>query len=200
MFTGLIQHIGTIRRTDRVGGDLRLRVETEESYLDGVENGASIAVSGPCLTAVDIGQGHFSADVSVETLDKTTLGGWRPGRRVNLEKSLRPDSPLGGHFVTGHVDGPGRLVSRRRDARSERMRFEVPASVQPLVAEKGSIAIEGVSLTINAVAGRCVDVNIVPHTLEVTTLGELRPGDRVNVEADLLARYVARLHAVEWAP
>ncbi|MDX1568927.1 MAG: riboflavin synthase [Xanthomonadales bacterium] len=197
MFTGLIQHIGTIKRADRVGGDLRLQIDAGEDYLQGVESGASIAVSGPCLTAVDITRGHFSADVSVETLDKTTLAAWRAGRRVNLEKSLRPDSPLGGHFVTGHVDGPGRLVSRRRDARSERMRFEVPESIEALVAEKGSIAIEGVSLTINAVAGRCVDVNIVPHTLEATTLGELRPGDRVNIEADLLARYVARLHAVE---
>ncbi len=196
MFTGIIQTVGRVSRLDRTGGDVRLTIEATEPFLEGVKLGDSIAIAGACMTAVVLDGPRFAADVSRESLDKTTLGRLRPGSAVNLEKALCAGDPLGGHFVTGHVDGVGRLVDRRPDGRSVRMRFEVPAALEALMADKGSVAIEGVSLTVNRARGRIVEINLVPHTLQETTLDGLAGGDPVNVEADLLARYLARMHEV----
>ena len=196
MFTGIVQDIGRIvSRTPR-GGDLRLRIAVGRLPLAGVRAGDSIAVSGVCLTVLDIDDaGAFSADVSNETLSLTTLGELEDGSTVNLEPSLRAGDPLGGHLVSGHVDGIGRLVSLAQDARSWRMRFETPKALARYVARKGSIAIDGVSLTVNEVEGCEFGVNIIPHTFEVTTLGGVAPGRRVNLEIDPIARYVERLIA-----
>ena len=197
MFTGIIQQLGRIERHEPRSGDVRLVVDTgSPAFLDHVQVGDSIAVNGTCLTAVELDGTRFAADVSRETLDLTTLGSLAPGTSVNLEKSLTPASPLGGHFVTGHVDGVGELVSLQPDARSTRLRFEVPAGLEALVAAKGSIAIDGVSLTVNAIEGRLTEVNIVPHTAAHTNLGSLQPGAAVNIEVDLLARYLARLVSI----
>jgi riboflavin synthase len=195
VFTGIVQDIGRIvSRTPR-GGDVRLRIAVGRLPLAGVRAGDSIAVSGVCLTVLDIDAGAFSADVSNETLSLTTLGELEDGSTVNLEPSLRAGDPLGGHLVSGHVDGIGRLVSLAQDARSWRMRFETPPALARYVARKGSIAIDGVSLTVNEVEGREFGVNIIPHTFEVTTLGSVVPGRRVNLEIDPIARYVERLIA-----
>ena len=195
MFTGIVQDIGRIvSRTPR-GGDVRLRIAVGRLPLAGVRAGDSIAVSGVCLTVLDIDAGAFSADVSNETLSLTTLGELEDGSTVNLEPSLRAGDPLGGHLVSGHVDGIGRLVSLAQDARSWRMRFETPPALARYVARKGSIAIDGVSLTVNEVEGCEFGVNIIPHTFEVTTLGSVVPGRRVNLEIDPIARYVERLIA-----
>jgi riboflavin synthase len=195
VFTGIVQDIGRIvSRTPR-GGDVRLRIAVGRLPLAGVRAGDSIAVSGVCLTVLDIDAGAFSADVSNETLSLTTLGELEDGSTVNLEPSLRAGDPLGGHLVSGHVDGIGRLVSLAQDARSWRMRFETPPPLARYVARKGSIAIDGVSLTVNEVEGCEFGVNIIPHTFEVTTLGSVVPGRRVNLEIDPIARYVERLIA-----
>jgi riboflavin synthase len=195
VFTGIVQDIGRIvSRTPR-GGDVRLRIAVGRLPLAGVRAGDSIAVSGVCLTVLDIDAGAFSADVSNETLSLTTLGELEDGSTVNLEPSLRAGDPLGGHLVSGHVDGIGRLVSLAQDARSWRMRFETPPALARYVARKGSIAIDGVSLTVNEVEGCEFGVNIIPHTFEVTTLGSVVPGRRVNLEIDPIARYVERLIA-----
>lgn len=193
MFTGIIQAVGELREQRPVGGDVRLTIGAPDGFFAGVRRGDSIAVSGACLTAVELGDDLFAADVSRETLARTTLGRLRPGSKVNLEKALAVGEPLGGHFVTGHVDGVGRLVGRRPDGRSVRMRFELPDGLERFVAGKGSIAIEGVSLTVNDVEGRSVAINLVPHTLAWTNLEALAEGDPVNVEIDLLARYLARM-------
>jgi riboflavin synthase len=195
VFTGIVQDIGRIvSRTPR-GGDVRLQIAVGRLPLAGVRAGDSIAVSGVCLTVLDIDAGAFSADVSNETLSLTTLGELQDGSTVNLEPSLRAGDPLGGHLVSGHVDGIGRLVSLAQDARSWRMRFETPPALARYVARKGSIAIDGVSLTVNEVEGCEFGVNIIPHTFEVTTLGSVAPGRRVNLEIDPIARYVERLIA-----
>jgi riboflavin synthase len=193
VFTGLVQAVGTLVGIERVGGDARLRVHAGKLPLADAKLGDSIAVNGVCLTAVELTEQGFSADVSAETLSKTTLGGWQAGARVNLELALLPTTRLGGHLVSGHVDGVGRLLDTRPDARSWRLRFEAPAELARYIAAKGSICVNGVSLTVNSVAGRTFEVNIVPHTLDETTLGELKPGDGVNLEVDLLARYLERL-------
>lgn len=193
MFTGIILAVGSIAGIEPVGGDMRLRVHTGSLDLTDSRLGDSIAVSGVCLTAVELTANGFAADVSGETLSCTTLGGLRPGARVNLELALTPSTRLGGHLVSGHVDGVGRLLDRRADGRSQRLHFEAPASLAKYIAGKGSICINGVSLTVNGVDGGCFDVNVVPHTLDQTTLGELAPGDDVNLEVDLLARYLERL-------
>ncbi|HQR49540.1 MAG TPA: riboflavin synthase [Steroidobacteraceae bacterium] len=193
MFTGIVQGVGRIRSVEPRGGDVTLWVETGPVALDDVAAGGSIAVSGACLTATRL-EGHaFAADVSRETLMLTTLGEAAAGRRVNIEKALAAGQPLGGHYVTGHVDGIGRVVSRHDDARSVRMEFEVPAELARYVARKGSVCVDGVSLTVNGVAGRRFDVNLVPHTLELTTLGDLRAGAAVNIEVDIIARYLERM-------
>lgn len=193
MFTGIIQAIGKISTLERRGGDARLCVATGGLDLADVKLGDSIAVSGVCLTVVELSANDFVADVSGETLTRTTLGSLKPGAAVNLEKALLPTTRLGGHLVSGHVDGVGKVRDRRQDARSVRFRVAVPRELEKYIAEKGSVCINGVSLTVNAVRDAEFEVNIVPHTLAETTLGELAAGDAVNIEVDLLARYLERL-------
>jgi riboflavin synthase len=193
MFTGIVQGVGTVRSIEPCGGDFTLVFDTGEVALAGIELGGSIAVSGVCLTATRFDTASFAADVSRETLSLTTLGDWVVGTRVNLEKALLAGQALGGHYVTGHVDGVGRLLSCHDDARSVRMEFQVPSELARYVARKGSICIDGVSLTVNGATGDRFDVNLVPHTLEVTTLRDLRAGSRVNLEVDIIARYVERM-------
>jgi riboflavin synthase len=193
MFTGIVQGVGTVRAIEPRGGDVTLVFDTAGVSLADIELGGSVAVSGVCLTATRFDSSSFAADVSRETLSLTTLGDWVVGSRVNLEKALRAGQALGGHYVTGHVDGVGELVSRHDDARSVRMEFRVPRELARYVARKGSICIDGVSLTVNGARGDRFDVNLVPHTLEVTTLGGLQPGSRVNLEVDIIARYVERM-------
>ena len=193
MFTGIVQGVGTVRALEPRGGDVRLVIDTGDVSLAGIELGGSIACSGVCLTAIEFDASSFAADVSRETLTLTTLGDWVVGSRVNLEKALLAGQALGGHYVTGHVDGVGQVVSRHDDARSVRMEFVVPHELAKFVARKGSICIDGVSLTVNGAEGDRFDVNLVPHTLEVTALGGLRAGSRVNLEVDIIARYVERM-------
>ena len=193
MFTGIVQAVGTVERLQSVGGDTRLGVRCGGLALDDVAIGDSISVSGVCLTVVELSTSGFAADVSVETLSRTTLGALRAGSAVNLEKSLRLSDRLGGHLVSGHVDGVARVVSAEADARSQRWLFEIDPALARYVAVKGSICIDGVSLTVNEVAANRFGVNLIPHTIEVTTFRDKRAGDAVNVEVDLVARYVERL-------
>jgi riboflavin synthase len=194
MFTGLIEAQGRILSTETVGGDRRMVFEAP-GYLTGVNLGDSISVNGICLTAAALDGDRFTADLSAETLSLTTAGFWKPGRGVNLERALSLQKPLGGHLVSGHVDGIGRLLQKHEDARSWRMIFEAPVDLSRYIAGKGSICIDGVSLTVNEVEGQRFGVNIIPHTLEHTTLGSLASGDPVNLEVDLIARYLERLLA-----
>ena len=193
MFTGLVQGIGRVRAIEPRDGDVTLVFDTGDVPLDDLERGGSVAVSGVCLTATSLEQSSFAADVSRETLSLTTLGEWQIGTRVNLEKALRAGQALGGHYVTGHVDGVGHVLARHDDGRSVRMEFGVPPELARYVARKGSICIDGVSLTVNGAEGDRFDVNLVPHTLEVTTLGQLQSGSRVNLEVDIIARYLERM-------
>lgn len=193
MFTGIIQSVGTVRRLEPRGGDVRISIATGKLPMADVALGDSIAVNGVCLTAVDLGSDSFSADCSRETLSLTTLGDLVPGSPVNLEKALTLAAPLGGHLVSGHVDGVGRVLERREDARSWRLRIEAPGDLARYIAHKGSICVDGVSLTVNRVDGPCFDLNIVPHTLEETLIVHYQPGTRVNLEVDLIARYLERL-------
>jgi riboflavin synthase len=193
MFTGIIQSVGQIRRLEPRGGDVRLTIATGKLPLADVALGDSIAVNGVCLTAVALAPDAFSADVSRETLSLTTLGDLAPGSPVNLEKALTLATPLGGHLVSGHVDGVGRVLERREDARSWRLRIEAPAELARYIAHKGSICVDGVSLTVNAVDGASFDLNIVPHTLDETIIVHYQAGTRVNLEVDLIARYLERL-------
>jgi len=195
MFTGIVQGVGRIRSVEPHGGDATLWIATGDVSLADVAIGGSIAVNGCCLTAVRLEPDAFAADLSRETLSLTTAGEWSPGTPVNLEKALTAGQALGGHYVTGHVDGVGRVIARHDDARSVRVEFEVPAELARYVARKGSICVDGVSLTVNGVAGTRFDVNLVPHTLEMTILGGYRPGTRVNLEVDIIARYLERLVA-----
>ena len=193
MFTGIIHAIGHVAASELRGGDRRLLIDAEALALDDVSEGDSIAVAGVCLTALDITAATFAADVSVETLGLTTLGALKPGDAVNLEKALRLSDRLGGHLVAGHVDGIGRVVAVHGDARSQRWTFEVPPALARYIAVKGSVCIDGVSLTVNEVDGARFGVNLIPHTQAVTTFGMRRAGDRVNIEVDLMARYAERL-------
>lgn len=197
MFTGIVEALGRIEGIEAVGGDRRLSIVTAGGYLDGLQPGDSVAVSGVCLTAVRILPRGFTADVSVETLQATTAGRWQAGTAVNLERALTPATPLGGHLMSGHVDGVGRLLELREEARSRRLVFEAPPGLARYVARKGSIAIDGVSLTVNEVedtpSGGRFGVNIIPQTWSHTTLGALAPGAEVNLEVDLIARYLERL-------
>ena len=193
MFTGIVQGVGTVvARTPRAG-DVELVIDAGALALGDVAVGDSIAVAGACLTATRVAGARFAADVSNETLARTTLGRLVPGGRVNLEKALRAGEALGGHYVTGHVDGLARLVSMHDDGRSLRLVFEVPVELARYVAPKGSATLTGVSLTVNEVEGRRFGVNLIPHTRAVTTLGALAVGDEVNLEIDVIARYVERL-------
>jgi len=193
MFTGIVTGMGRIAARDAGNGDITLAISTEQVDLTATRVGDSIAVSGVCLTITQLDGHRFSADVSRETLALTTLGDLEVGHLVNLELALKAGDALGGHLVTGHVDGLATLRGRHADARSERYEFEVPAALARYVARKGSVCLDGVSLTVNEVSGSRFDVNLIPHTQEVTTLGQLRPGARLNLEVDLIARYVERL-------
>lgn len=193
MFTGIIAATGTIARIQPVGGDWRLTIHSDKLDLGSVQLGDSIAVSGVCLTAIALSPGSFSADVSRETLACTTMQHWREGDLVNLELAMQPQSRLGGHIVSGHVDGVGELVSRATDARSERLTFRVPSELSRYIAHKGSVCLDGVSLTVNEVDGDMFGVNIIPHTAERTTMHLFNKGRPVNVEVDVIARYLERL-------
>jgi riboflavin synthase len=193
MFTGIIQAIGQLRRLEPRGGDVRLTVATGKLGLGGVNLGDSIAVNGVCLTAVALNGAEFSADVSRETLSLTTLGALKAGSPVNLEKALTLATPLGGHLVSGHVDGVGEVLERHDDGRSWRLSLQAPAELAKYIAHKGSICVDGTSLTVNAVDGRVFELNIVPHTLVETIIGGYGPGTKVNLEVDLIARYLERL-------
>lgn len=193
MFTGIIAGTGTIASIRNSGGDWRIRISSEQLDFSDVATGDSIAVSGVCLTALEVTQHGFDADVSRETLACTTLKGWKSGELVNLEKALTPQSRLGGHIVSGHVDGIAELVSRAPDARSERLVFRVPHELARYIAHKGSVCLDGVSLTVNEVGGDTFGVNIIPHTAERTTLHLYKPGRKVNMEVDVISRYLERL-------
>ena len=193
MFTGIIMGTGRIVAIEEKGGDLELAIDATAIDAARMNLGDSISVQGVCLTVTRRKGTAFHADVSRETMSKTTLGALRPGSRVNLEPSLRAGDALGGHMVSGHVDAVGRLASAHQDARSWRLEFELPEALMRFVPPKGSICIDGVSLTVNQATGRRFDVNIIPHTREVTTLGELSPGAGVNIEIDVIARYLDRL-------
>jgi len=193
MFTGIIKAKGSIGAIEKRGGDVRLRVTTPDLPWSEYEIGDSIAVNGVCLTAVRLLDNGFDTDVSVETLDVTTLKQLAVGDAVNLEPALRVGDALGGHLVSGHVDGIGRMTARADDARSIRMTFEVPDGLSRYIAKKGSICVDGVSLTINEVSGNTFGLNIIPHTAEATTMGAYEAGTAVNIEVDLLARYIERM-------
>jgi len=193
MFTGIIQAIGQVQTLAPRDGDVRLTLSTGKLPLAGVIPGDSIAVNGVCLTAIVLNGASFAADVSRETLSLTTLGELMPGSRVNLEKALTLAMPLGGHLVSGHVDGVGEILERRQDGRSWRFSLQAPPSLARYIAQKGSICVDGTSLTVNAVRGARFELNIVPHTLEETIFGDYQPGTRVNLEVDLIARYLERL-------
>jgi len=193
MFTGIVQDVGRVLMHESRGGDVRLTIGAERLDLSRSTLGDSVAVAGVCLTLVALEPRAFSADVSRETLALTTIGSWQVGRRVNLEPALRAGEALGGHLLAGHVDGVAEVTARDGDARSVRLRLRVPAPLARYIARKGSVALDGVSLTVNAVEDAQFEINLVPHTLVVTTLNELEIGSRVNIEVDLLARYVERL-------
>jgi len=195
MFTGIVSDVGEVRHIEK-RGDTHISVATRFD-VSNIAIGASIACAGVCLTLVDKGGANdrwFAVTASAETLAKTTLGEWRPGHRVNLERPLRVGDELGGHIVTGHVDGTAEIVSVAVEGESVRMSLDVPSALAAYMVAKGSVALDGVSLTVNEVEATRFGVNLIPHTLRATTFGDARPGARVNLEVDLLARYVARLN------
>ena len=191
MFTGIVTDIGEVREVVDEG-DRRFSIATSYDTA-AIAEGASIACAGVCLTVVAKRSGHFTATVSAETLARTTLGQWRPGKRVNLERSLRVGDELGGHLVTGHIDGVATVTDVRPEGASRRLTVKTPAGLAAFIAEKGSVALDGVSLTVNETADTHFGVNVIPHTLSQTTLGLVAKGDRLNLEIDILARYVQRL-------
>lgn len=191
MFTGIVTDMGRVRKVEQTARDRRYEIETAWDTA-GIDLGASVSHAGCCLTVTEKGPGWFAVEVSGETLSKTTLGDWKAGDRVNLERASRLGDELGGHIVSGHVDGLGRVLSVTPEGGSRRIEIEAPAPLHRYIAAKGSITVDGVSLTVNAVDGRTFGVNIIPHTWENTTLGELKAGDPVNLEIDMLARYLAR--------
>ena len=197
MFTGIVTDVGEVISLEQAG-DLTARIATAYD-IGSIDIGASIACEGICLTVVALGsepKNWFEVQVSAESVSKTNLGGWHVGKRVNLERALKVGDELGGHIVSGHVDGVARLVSQTDEGDSTRMTFEVPDTLARFIAPKGSVALNGTSLTVNEVEGTTFGVNIIPHTKTVTTWGEARDGDEINLEIDTLARYVARLQ--EW--
>lgn len=191
MFTGIVTDVGRVRSVRETNRDRRYEIETTYDVA-GIDLGASISHAGCCLTVVEKGQGWFAVEVSHETLSKTTLDRWAAGHRVNLERAARLGDEMGGHFVSGHVDGVGEVLSVEPDGGSHRIRIRAPRPLHRLIAAKGSITVEGVSLTVNAVEDDVFGINLIPHTWEVTTLGEMKPGYLVNLEIDMLARYLAR--------
>jgi len=193
MFTGIIQAVGNIQTREIREGDARLMVNTGSLNMASVSLGDSIAVNGVCLTAVEYSEHSFSADVSSESLSRTTLGDLKPGSKVNLEMAVTPTTLLGGHLVSGHVDGVGEVIKRWSDARSERFIIRAPDGIAKYIAEKGSICVDGISLTVNSIAACEFELNIVPHTLDSTTMDEYKVGQHVNLEVDIIARYLERL-------
>lgn len=191
MFTGIITDIGTITQLDQQG-DLRARIRTGYDTVR-IDMGASIASDGVCLTVVDLGPDWYDVQISAETVSKTNLSDWSTGKRVNLERALRVGDELGGHIVSGHVDGVAEVLSVQDDGDSTRVMLRAPAALARFIAPKGSVALNGTSLTVNEVEGRDFGINFIPHTKAVTTWGDVAEGDRVNLEIDTLARYVARL-------
>lgn len=196
MFTGIVADVGEVLSIGALEAGVRLRIATSFDP-GGIALGASIACSGPCLTVLERGlndgRGFFDIDASTETLDRTTIGSWAPGTRINLERALKLGEELGGHMVTGHVDGVATIVERRDEGGMARFAFQAPPNLARYIAEKGSVCLDGTSLTVNGVDGARFDVMIIPHTLAVTTWGERQAGDRVNLEVDLFARYLERL-------
>lgn len=193
MFTGIIQSVGQVAALEPKGEDLRLRVRSGKLDLANVQIGDSIATSGVCLTVIELPGDGFWADVSGATLACTGIGSLKVGDRVNLEKALTPATPLGGHLVSGHVDGIGEVLARRNDGRSVRFRMRAPDGLAKYIAAKGSVCVDGISLTVNAVEGPEFELNVVPHTLEETSMGEFQPGRTFNLEVDIIARYLERL-------
>ncbi len=193
MFTGIIEAVGTIARLQEKGGDLRMRIDSGTLSLDDVKLGDSIATNGVCLTVTGLTSHGYWADVSRETLNSSSLGELSLGAAVNLEKAMLANSRFGGHMVSGHVDGVGTVIAIRDEGRSYRYRIEAPAELTRYIANKGSITVDGVSLTVNALEDRCFELNIVPHTAEHTIIKQYRSGSRVNLEVDLVARYLERL-------
>jgi len=193
MFTGIIESVGTLAQRDTRGGDARLRIAVGMLPFADATLGESISVNGVCLTVVAFDAHHFEADASTETLALTTLGALREGAALNLERAMRPSDRLGGHLVSGHVDGVGRVLDVHDDARAQRWRFAMPAALAKYVAHKGSICVDGVSLTVNAVDEEAFEVALVPHTVAHTAFAATAVGDAVNLEVDLVARYLERL-------
>lgn len=193
MFTGIVEAVGEVAACEEKGGDLRLRIKTNDLDMSDIALGDSISTNGVCLTVVELPGDGYVADVSAETLSLTTVGDWSVGTKVNLEKALTPQTRMGGHMVSGHVDGIGEVVSRHPDARSERFRLRAPRELAKYIAHKGSITVDGTSLTVNKVEGAEFELNIVPHTLEKTVMDTYKAGTRVNLEVDLIARYLERL-------
>ena len=191
MFTGIVTDVGRVRSVRQTNRDRRYEIETAYDVAS-IDMGASISHAGCCLTVVEKGEGWFAVEVSAETLALTTLGQWEEGRRVNLERAARLGDEMGGHVVSGHVDGVGEVLSIEPEGGSHRYRIRAPRPLHRLIAPKGSISVEGVSLTVNEVEDDVFGLNIIPHTWDVTTLGELKPGSKVNLEIDMLARYLAR--------
>jgi riboflavin synthase len=193
MFTGIIEAVGAVKRIEPMGGDLRFVIDGGSLDMSDVQLGDSIAVNGVCLTVIESGPDSFSADVSNETISLTSLKGLKAGSAVNLEKAMLPTTRMGGHLVSGHVDGLGTVVNKSEDARSIRLEVEVPAALKKYIAVKGSICIDGTSLTVNSVDNRIVGLNIVPHTQERTVIQHYAKGAKVNLEVDLVARYLETL-------
>ncbi len=193
MFTGIISAIGDIASLEERGGDVRLTIRSGNLNLTDVQLGDSIACNGACLTAVELTGEGFVADVSVETLNLTTIGNWQTGSRINMEKAMQATDRFGGHIVSGHVDGIGEVVALEEDARSWRFRLRAPREIAKYIAHKGSITVDGTSLTVNIVEGAEFELNIVPHTMQHTVMGDYRVGTKVNLEVDLVARYLERL-------
>ena len=199
MFTGLVADVGTVERVEPRAGGARLVLRPRALPVDALAAGESVACSGACLTVVERGRGLVAFDAVPETLSRTTLGSWRAGTRVNLERALRLDDRLGGHLVQGHVDAVGEVLARTPEGQGARLAVSLPAALAPLVAEKGSIAVDGVSLTVARAGRDRFEVALIPETLARTTLGEAAPGTRVNLEADVVARHVARLREFDAA-
>jgi len=193
VFTGIVEAVGEVAACEEKGGDLRLRIKANDLDMSDIALGDSISTNGVCLTVVELPGDGYVADVSAETLSLTTVGDWGVGTKVNLEKALTPQTRMGGHMVSGHVDGIGEVVSRHPDARSERFRLRAPRELAKYIAHKGSITVDGTSLTVNKVEGAEFELNIVPHTLEKTVMDTYKAGTRVNLEVDLIARYLERL-------
>lgn len=193
MFTGIIEAVGKVQSVRQTGGDVRLSIDAAGLDMNDVKLGDSIATSGVCLTVVDFGAHWYAADVSLETISRTSLSSWKTGTRVNLEKALLPTTRLGGHLVSGHVDGLGEIILARQDARSLYFEVKAPDALAKYMAEKGSITVDGISLTINHLNGALMSLNLVPHTATQTTINDWQVGSKVNLEIDVLARYLERL-------